>query len=112
MNIKHTKQYDFFISHASEDKEEIVRPLVAALTQRGYKVWFDEHQLKIGDSLSSGINRGLTNSKNGIVVISHSFFGKHWTQQELRGLVVLDENERSKIFPIWHKVTKKEVGDQ
>jgi TIR domain len=101
--------YDFFISHASEDKVAVVRPLVNELKSRGYRVWYDEYCLKVGDSLSAGIDRGLAASKFGIVVLSPAFFKKHWTQRELRGLVALDEQGRSKILPVWHNVTKADV---
>ena len=45
------KEYDVFISHASEDKEEVARPLAEALRKNGLSVWYDEFELKIGDSL-------------------------------------------------------------
>ena len=35
-----TKQWHFFISHASEDKEEIARPLADRLNSRGLMVWY------------------------------------------------------------------------
>ena len=44
-------EYDVFISHASEDKDSVVRPLAQALVAKGLKVWYDEFELKIGDSL-------------------------------------------------------------
>src|ERR1041384_3136737 len=31
--------YDTFISHATEDKNSVVRPLAIALTRLGYRVW-------------------------------------------------------------------------
>lgn len=40
-----------FISHASEDKIDVVRPLAEALRGHGLDVWYDEFELKIGDSL-------------------------------------------------------------
>lgn len=46
-----SKDYDFFISHASEDKDEIVRDLAEALKENGFDVWYDEFELKVGDSL-------------------------------------------------------------
>ena len=104
-------KYDFFVSHASEDKDTVVRPLVALLKSRGFRVWYDEDVLRIGDSLSAGIDRGLTESRFGLVVLSPAFFGKHWTRRELQGLVALDEQGRSKILPIWHRVTKREVSE-
>ena len=68
-----TKEYDVFISHASEDKEAVVRPLANALRQKGVRVWYDEFELKIGDSLRRKIDQGLSKSRFGIVVISRSF---------------------------------------
>lgn len=43
--------HDVFISHASEDKDDFVRPLANALMTEGLNVWFDEMTLRIGDSL-------------------------------------------------------------
>ena len=53
------RQYDVFISHASEDKDEIVRPLANALRSEGLEVWYDEFSLRIGDSLRRKIDHGL-----------------------------------------------------
>lgn len=44
-------EYDVFISHASEDKNCVIRPLAQALVGKGLKVWYDKYELKIGDSL-------------------------------------------------------------
>ena len=33
-------KYDIFISHASEDKADFVRPLAAELNKRGLRVWY------------------------------------------------------------------------
>jgi histidyl-tRNA synthetase len=45
-------RWDVFVSHASEDKDAIARPLAKELRSRGLRVWYDEFELKIGDSLS------------------------------------------------------------
>lgn len=52
-------KYDVFISHASEDKELLVRELAIALRNLGLRVWYDEFTLKPGDSLYESIDRGL-----------------------------------------------------
>lgn len=103
------KEYDFFISHATEDKENFVRPLAEKLKSLGLRIWYDEFQLKVGDSLRRSIDNGLRNSKYGIVVLSSSFFSKNWTQYELDGLVSKEMNGIKVILPIWHKVMKDEV---
>lgn len=108
-NNDQQKQYDFFISHASEDKEDIVRNLAEALRESGFQVWYDEFELKIGDSLRKKIDLGLINSKFGIVIISPSFVRKNWTEYELNGMVAREMNGHKVILPIWHKITKDEV---
>ena len=52
------KQYDAFISHASEDKEDFVRPFAILLRERGLNIWYDEFELKIGDKLRRKIDEG------------------------------------------------------
>lgn len=103
------KEYDAFISHATEDKDEFVRPLVEELAKRGVNVWYDEFTLTVGDSLRRSIDHGLANSRYGVVVLSSSFFQKNWPQYELDGLVTKEMDGRKVILPIWHKVSKDEV---
>jgi hypothetical protein len=105
------EEFDLFISHATEDKDGIVRDLVAALEQRGVGVWYDETQLQIGDSLRQKIDAGLARSRFGLVVVSHAFFAKNWPQYELDGLVSLEMAGRQRILPVWHEITKDEVLD-
>jgi hypothetical protein len=104
------KEYDCFICHSSEDKAEVVKPLADALRERGVTVWYDEFELKIGDSLRRKIDEGIRSSRFGVVVLSPSFFGKGWPNYELDGLVTLGiASGRSLILPIWHNVTQKDV---
>ena len=82
---KNNKEWDLFICHASEDKKEIVRPLVKALIKEGFRVWYDEFTLTMGDRLRRSIDKGLAQSKYGIVILSPNFFKKNWPQTELNG---------------------------
>lgn len=110
-NMTATDEYDVFISHASEDKEDFVRPLAEELRKRGYRVWYDEFSLNWGDSLSSSIDKGISQSKLGIIVLSRNFFQKRWTKRELEGFVSKEGTNGKVILPIWHQVSKKEVSD-
>ena len=103
------KQYHVFVSHASEDKDDFVRPFVSALIAAGLSVWYDEFELKVGDSLRRSIDNGLRNSKYGIVVLSEHFFKKEWPQKELDGLFAKEVNGEKVILPLWHKISKNEV---
>ena len=101
--------YDAFISHATEDKDEVARPLARELEKMGFSMWFDEFSLKIGDSLRRSIDQGLRLSRFGVIILSKSFFAKNWPQYELNGLVSREIEGKKVILPVWHGVTKKEV---
>jgi hypothetical protein len=104
------KQYDVFVSHASEDKDEVVRPLAEALQALNVSVWFDEQVLRIGDSLRRKIDAGLATCRFGVVVLSPAFFKKGWPNYELDGLVTREvAGTRQLILPVWHNVSKQEV---
>ena len=101
--------WDAFISHASEDKDDFVRPLADGLTKCGLSVWFDEFELKVGDRLRESIDRGLSQSRFGIVVLSPYFFEKQWPQNELSGLVTRETGGAKVILPVWHNLDAEEV---
>jgi len=103
------REFDVFISHASEDKDEVARPLAAVLQRAGLRVWYDEFELKIGDSLRRKIDKGLASSRFGVVVLSKSFFAKGWPNYELDGLVTRAVGGEQVILPIWHDITKQEL---
>ncbi len=103
------RKYDVFISHATEDKDEVVRPLALALKNEGLSVWYDEFELKIGDSLRRKIDKGLANSRFGIVVLSKDFIRKGWTNYELDGIITKVTTGDQVVLPIWHNITKQEV---
>ena len=103
--------HDVFISHASEDKDDFVRPLANALINEGLNVWYDEMTLRIGDSLRQKIDKGLANSRVGLVVLSPSFIAKGWTNYELDGIVTRTVSGEQVLLPIWHNITKQQVVD-
>lgn len=102
--------WDLFISHASEDKEEVAEPLTTLFENEGLKVWFDKSTLTIGDSLRRSIDHGLANCRFGLVILSPHFFEKEWTKKELDGLVASEVGTEKKILPVWHNVTRKQVA--
>ncbi|MCP4367393.1 MAG: toll/interleukin-1 receptor domain-containing protein [Deltaproteobacteria bacterium] len=101
--------FDIFICHASEDKKEVALPLAAHLQELGLSVWLDESELTLGDSLRQNIDRGLTRSRYGAVILSPAFFDKEWPNRELDGLLAREDGNEKIILPIWHNVNKHEV---
>jgi hypothetical protein len=104
-----TPQWDVFISHASEDKDDFVRPLAELLQTHGLKVWYDEFTMQIGDRLHRSIEIGLANSRFGVVVLSPHFLKKEWPQRELDGLVAREINRTKVILPVWHQLGRDEL---
>ncbi|WP_348652424.1 toll/interleukin-1 receptor domain-containing protein [Bradyrhizobium sp. Mp27] len=64
--------WDAFISHASEDKDDVARPLANQLAGFGLRVWLDESEIQLGNSLRVKIDAGLVHSRFGIVILSPS----------------------------------------
>lgn len=105
------KVYDIFISHASEDKDIIVRPLATILERLSVRVWYDEFSLQLGDSLTASIDKGLQESRYGLVVLSKAFLNKRWTEYEYRSLMPREIEGERVILPLWYDVTKNDVKD-
>ena len=103
-------RHDFFICHASEDKDTVARPLYQELALRGYQVWLDEAELTLGDSLRVKIDQGLANCEFGIVILSLAFFAKRWTEYELNGLLARQMQGTKVILPVWHGVDQSAVA--
>lgn len=101
------KEWDVFISHASEDKESIVVPLADALRKAGIRVWLDHQEIKLGDSIRAKIDEGLARSRFGIVVLSEKSLEKNWPKNELNALMAIEEDGRKVILPVWHNINKE-----
>jgi hypothetical protein len=101
--------WDVFISHASEDKDSVARPLRDALARLGITVWLDEAQMRIGHSLRRKIDDGIRSSRFGVVVLSEAFFRKGWTNHELDGLVTRTVAGEQSLLPIWHDLSAAQV---
>lgn len=101
--------YDLFISHASEDKDALARPLAKMLLKLGYSVFLDELVIKLGDSITKSINQGLAKAKYCIIIISNTFLEKNWTKAELNSITNMYISSDKKILPIWHGVTYEDI---
>lgn len=78
---------DIFVCHAGEDKEEIVRPMIEAFNQSGISCWYDEAEIRWGDSIIQKVNEGLKDSRYVVVVFSLNFVEKNWPQRELNAVL-------------------------
>jgi len=108
-NPESSAECDVFISYASEDRADVAEPLAAALADWGLSVWFDQAELRVGDSLRRRIDDGLRRCRFGVVVLSPAFFEKHWPNVELDGLAQREADGTKVLLPVWYKVSEKDV---
>lgn len=73
--------YDVFLSHSTKDKPT-VRAVAERLRTDGLRVWFDEWELKPGDSIPSKIEEGLKHTRVLVLCMSSNAFGSEWAQLE------------------------------
>ncbi len=71
-----------FLSHSSVDKP-FARRLGNDLRQYGAKVWIDEAEIKIGDSLIEKISKGLSETDFVIVLLSKASCESEWVKKEV-----------------------------
>ena len=83
-----------FISYSSKDRRFIER-LAKDLKAAGVDVWWDEWEIKVGDSIVQKINDGIQESAYLIVVLSRSSVASLWVQEELSAATMHMLNSRS-----------------
>jgi hypothetical protein len=95
------QQRDIFVCHASEDKEEIVRPMIESFQQAGITCWYDEAEINWGDSITERVNEGLRISRYVLVVFSRAFTEKQWPQRELNAVLNAEASTGEvKVLPL------------
>ncbi|MBQ9199064.1 MAG: toll/interleukin-1 receptor domain-containing protein [Lachnospiraceae bacterium] len=103
-------RYDVFLSHANADKIAYVEDLKKSFDKLGISVFYDKDSLKWGDNWKNRIFEGLENCNYGVIVISESFFGREWTEKELKTLLSRQNKSGQKIIlPILYNTTAKDL---
>lgn len=73
--------HDVFLSYSSKDKT-VVRTIAERLRADGLRVWFDDWELKPGDSIPAKIEQGLEQSRVLVLCLSSNAFGSDWAALE------------------------------
>ena len=103
-------KYDVFLSHANKDKNVLVNKIFKALDKLGINIFYDKDTLEWGDHWKERILEGTAKSEFAIIVISENFFGREWTEIELKEFLERERRDGQKlILPILHKVTAEQV---
>ena len=88
---------DVFLSHSSHDTD-VVRELAERLRGDGVRVWFDEWEIKLGDSVPKKIDDGLEQSRVLVLCMSQHAFASDWTTLESQTFRFRDPLNRQRRF--------------
>lgn len=95
---------DVFLCHAWDDRQGAAKELHDLLEQRGVRVWFSEKDVGLGVPLLRAIDKGLANSKVGIVLVTPALLRRLPTEgiadKELSALLA-----RERLVPVVHGTT-------
>src|SRR5687767_923424 len=92
--------YDVFLSHSAKDKA-VVRPLAERLREDGLRVWFDEWEIRPGDSIPAKIEEGLEHSRTLVLCMSAHAFGPDWATLESQTFRFRDPlNKERRFIPL------------
>jgi RNA-directed DNA polymerase len=92
--------YDIFISHASEDKEEIARPVFEACGRLGLKAFLDEAHIGWGQSFTTKINTALGSARTVLAIVSASSVAKEWPVLEVNAALAFEASGQKKVVPL------------
>jgi hypothetical protein len=111
MEMLASKRPDVFLSHDSRDKESLARPLAHAVSRLGLVAWYDEFSLRPGNRLSESIDKGLTECRHAILLITPNFLeNKSWTSVEMSALLTREVTEKNLVIPVWSGVDDQAVA--
>ncbi len=95
---------DTFLCHAWDDRKGAAKDLHDHLESLGVTVWFSEKDVVLGSSLMREIDKGLANSRVGIVLVTPAFLRRVQAEgiadKELSALLA-----RDLLVPIVHDTT-------
>lgn len=99
---------DVFLCHAWDDRQGSAKELNDLLEARGVKVWFSEKDLGLGVPMMRAIDKGLVNSRVGIVLVTPSMLSRLKAEgvadKELSALL-----RRERLVPVIHGTTYEEL---
>lgn len=84
------EDFDVFISHASEDKAGIARPIFQACERFGIKAFLDEEHIAWGKSFTEKINTALGAARTVLAVVTQNSVTKEWPLAEINSALALE----------------------
>jgi hypothetical protein len=101
---------DIFLCHAWDDRQGAAKELHDLLESNGVRVWFSEKDVGLGVPLLRAIDKGLANSKVGIVLVTPALLlrlpNEGIADKELSALLAGD-----RLIPVVHGTTYEALRD-
>jgi hypothetical protein len=72
-----------YLAHAFEDHETLAKPLAKSLMANGIEVWFDEWEIRAGDSLRRKMEEGLAKCTHFVVLLTPNSLHQPWVETEI-----------------------------
>lgn len=94
------ERYDIFISYVHRDRPEWVATLAENLHLRGFEVFLDEWEIGAGDVLVHELDRGILQSRHGVLVLTRSYFERPFVQAEYAAILQRTIEGRQRVIPI------------
>lgn len=92
-----------FISYSSADIK-YARKLFHEFNRIGVKAWLDEREIKVGDDIISGIERGLRESDYLAIILTPNSISSRWVKEELNSFRIQQINEgNTKVLPLLYE---------
>lgn len=88
-----------FLIHSSED-HQFVRRLAHDLMANGVEVFYDEWEIRAGDSLVRKIDQGIEGCDVFIPVLSPASLESPWVREELSAAIIKRIEEHARIIPV------------
>ncbi len=94
-------EYDVFISYSHHDETWVRGMLLPRLEDAGLKVFSEDENIHLGESIVQGIKRGIRTSRKIVVVLTPEYLANEWKSFEMRmGACLSPDNRNSRILPI------------
>lgn len=88
-----------FLSYSSKDRVAVEK-FGDSLRRKGFHIWYDKHEIYIGDEIHSRISEGINQSQYFCVFLSKNSVDSKWVQDELRQAIERVHSFKAKVLPI------------
>jgi RNA-directed DNA polymerase len=92
--------FDVFLSHASEDKAEIARPIFEACQKAGLKAFLDQEHIGWGESFTNKINTALGAARTVLVIVSSNSVSKDWPLAEINTALAFEVERKKRVVAL------------